>query len=1182
MTVVTYNIEGFNRNFRYLESLINTFTPKLIFLQELWVPYSQEDYLNSLFTDYTVQIATPDQFTPTEDRLSSHDHTWHGVALLWHESLNSEIISIKNTHHRFTGVKLNLKGIIIIAMSAYLPTSGKDDEYTDCLGEMSTYIMENNTDKGSVLIGGDFNCSEKSSSRRIHCLQEFCEQHDLEKYCVSEPTFHHPNGTSSSNIDFFLASFQDSSKLVNIWSQCNQDNPDNFSGHDPVLGALWTLCSENTNYQSSKYSHTYTNFEPTKITWNENNLEKYQVAATHALTEYESFFDAPEFIPLKCQLYSEILVRAAEMYLGVKSRCLNKKSKVSPQIHLAWAHLQRCFKIWKKEGKIKCPSSSSFQLYKQARARFQHTRRHQFNLLTIKTNNDLMFTKENDRKKHFQLLKKIRGVNSKKKLTTLVTPSGTYYGEDILEGFANDVEELGKHVGESSSYDNEFYRLCVEDNKFIFDFTTENDYKIPEMKIEDLDKIIDKEMKRNKACDIYKLTAEHLKFAGKEARLVILNLMNNIIENIHSLACSQIKAGLGTSVYKSKKKPVSQSSSYRRITVTPQLGSILDRYLDPLAEEIFSHVQSPDQYGFTKNLSYLMASVLRGECQRWALDCKKTCFGVSFDGQAAFPSVDREIQVRELYTCGETGDLLRYSHHTYQNTVCKMKLNGKLSREIAEYRGARQGHKRASGHFKSYINPCLNTANSPQIGFFIGPICISVIADADDTYILSDNPRNLQNLIDIVGHYGKRYRLIFGADKTTVTVTGSKHDMEYYNDINIWSLNGEKLRVAEDNEHLGLLVSGIDEEIKNIDKNIRAARNCLHSFLGNIFNYRCKVSPSVQYHTWSVFIKPVLKSGLSALPIRPQAVKTLRAFHHKILRAILKLSSKSPLIPLYFLLGELPIEASLHLDILSLFWNIWSNAHTKSYEVLRYLLVMADSSSLTWAAHVRILFQLYNLPDPVVLLASPPWPKDRWKAHTMVVVTSHHEAALRKRALQNYKLRYLNVQTLGLTTRVHPVIGWVVTTQDVALVRPHMKMLAGDYLCGEYLARDRGLDPQCKLCRSLSDHSSPPEDLEHLLTKCRATSDIRQSKLPGLLNTIAQFSPHNALLCNSNPSQLTQFILDCTSLNLTSDVRIAPSSPGFTSITRTCSDLIFAIHRDRTRQLKTIMSSAVPCNTSQS
>ena len=53
---------------------------------------------------------------------------------------------------------------------------------------------------------------------------------------------------------------------------------------------------------------------------------------------------------------------------------------------------------------------------------------------------------------------------------------------------------------------------------------------------------------------------------------------------------------------------------------------------------------------------------------------------VSFDGQAAFPSVDRDIQIRELFACGETGDLLRNSQNTYQNTVSQVKQDGKLGR----------------------------------------------------------------------------------------------------------------------------------------------------------------------------------------------------------------------------------------------------------------------------------------------------------------------------------------------------------------------------------------------------------------------------------------------------------------------------------------------------------------------
>ena len=72
-----------------------------------------------------------------------------------------------------------------------------------------------------------------------------------------------------------------------------------------------------------------------------------------------------------------------------------------------------------------------------------------------------------------------------------------YYRKDTLEGFARDAELLGKFVGESLEYDNEFYKLCVMDNHCIFEFKDENCIKIPKMKITDLEKIIDKEMKLN-------------------------------------------------------------------------------------------------------------------------------------------------------------------------------------------------------------------------------------------------------------------------------------------------------------------------------------------------------------------------------------------------------------------------------------------------------------------------------------------------------------------------------------------------------------------------------------------------------------------------------------------------------------------------------------------------------------
>ena len=741
-----------------------------------------------------------------------------------------------------------------------------------------------------------------------------------------------------------------------------------------------------------------------------------------------------------------------------------------------------------------------------------------------------------------------------------------------MESFAADAEFLGQIVPYCEDFDNDFRKLCIEDNQHIFALNICCNMEIPEVKPEDLNRIIDKEFKNGKSCDVYKLTPEHLKHCDQEARLYILSLLNSIITDMNYLSCPQIKAGLGTAVYKGKRKPLNQSSSYRRITVTPQLGSIIDRHVDPIAEALFKQVQNTEQYGFTKNVNYLMAAVLRGECQRWALDTGQTCYGVSFDGKAAFPSVDRDIQIRELYACGEKGNLLEYSRRTYDNTLCRMKDGQLLSREFQEHRGSRQGHKRAAGHFKTYINPCLQAANSSSLGFYIGTICVCSICVADDTYIVSNDPRRLQGLINIVGHFGRRYWLQFGADKTKVTVTGSNIDMDYYQDIGLWTLYGQRLTVTEDNEHLGLLVSGTDEVTKNIDKNIKSTRGMLFKFLGNIFAFRCKLSPMVQYHAWQVYVKPVLRSGLSALPIRSSSIKPLKSFHHKVLRAILKLSSKSPIAPLYFLLGELPIEATLHLDMLALFWNIWVNPQTQVFQVLEYLLKVAGANSRTWAAHLRTIFLLYELPDPLELLSHHPWTKERWKNHVKAAVMKYHESTLRQKSVSNSKLRFLNIQARGLCGKVHPLLSWVMTSHDVDIVRPHLKMLAGDYACYASLAHDNQSEPYCRLCLAQISPTQPPqiEDLVHVLVTCNATNDTRSRVMPDLLNVICDHFPKNMILNMPPHATVAQFIIDCSSLNLNNSTRVNHDHPAFTMITRQCSTYVYAIHSERIRQLKVL------------
>ena len=118
---------------------------------------------------------------------------------------------------------------------------------------------------------------------------------------------------------------------------------------------------------------------------------------------------------------------------------------------------------------------------------------------------------------------------------------------------------------------------------------------------------------------------------------------------------------------------------------------------------------------------------------------------------------------------------------------------------------------------------------------------------ADDVYLITDNQIRLQCLLDIVSHYGLRYRVKYGASKTKITVVGSEIDKSYFSDTLPWKMGGERIKVVENNEHLGQIVSDLRQEQKNVDLRFKKGRGILFSLLGPAFAYKCSEHMSVQY-----------------------------------------------------------------------------------------------------------------------------------------------------------------------------------------------------------------------------------------------------------------------------------------------------------------------------------------------
>ena len=164
-------------------------------------------------------------------------------------------------------------------------------------------------------------------------------------------------------------------------------------------------------------------------------------------------------------------------------------------------------------------------------------------------------------------------------------------------------------------------------------------------------------------------------------------------------------------------------------------------------------------------------------------------------------------------------------------------------------------------------------------------------------------------------------------------------------------------------------------------------------------------------------------------------------------------------------------------------------------------------------------------------------------------------------------MEFLNVQLIGLGGRPHPALTSVTTTRDIPKLRIHLKFLTGDYPTSYRLARDRGTnDNYCRIC------SSSCEDTKHILVECRATSEYREKLLPELLNTVASIDPSSKILDITTVSSqvLTQFILDCTSLNLSNSCRLSYSHPRINEVFRLSRDWCFALNNARSKFLRNL------------
>ena len=398
--------------------------------------------------------------------------------------------------------------------------------------------------------------------------------------------------------------------------------------------------------------------------------------------------------------------------------------------------------------------------------------------------------------------------------------------------------------------------------------------------------------------------------------------------------------------------------------------------------------------------------------------------------------------------------------------------------------------------------------------------------------------------------------------KPKITIVGSNIDMDYYQHVSPWIMDKQKVKVVENNDHLGQIISGTRQIQKNVDESLKRGRNSLFGLLGPAFAFKCLLSPLVKIHLFRTYTCPRLRSGLSSLALRQCHLSTLALFHRKSLKGFLHLSKCAPTPAIHFLLGELPLEGKIHRDMLSLFYGVWSNPDTKVYHIVKYLLSTSSENSTTWAINLRHICKMYGLEDPLTSLSKNPPSKNTYKEVIMTKISAFHEKELKNQALKNSQMVYLNVNLSSLRGKSHPCLSNVITSHEVKKLRPHLKFLSGDYLTYQTrFQRTQKGSPLCKICESEN------ETISHILAICPQYNEVRR-RIFSQISAVSKLSKTqlNINLIIQNPEHFTQFILDPTSFNL--ENRVHRDDPIVQVLFKLSRDMCYSIHNARMKKLK--------------
>ncbi|VDI27647.1 Hypothetical predicted protein [Mytilus galloprovincialis] len=443
------------------------------------------------------------------------------------------------------------------------------------------------------------------------------------------------------------------------------------------------------------------------------------------------------------------------------------------------------------------------------------------------------------------------------------------------------------------------------------------------------------------------------------------------------------------------------------------------------------------------------------------------------DGKSAFDVVVHANLIRRLYQIGISDQSLLMIQNLYQNAATCIKWNGHLSEPFLVEQGVRQGGAISADLYKVYVNPLLNLLCETGLGGKIGNINCCAPTCADDVAIIATNPLEIQSLVDIAVDFSRREGYLLQPTKSVIlpvrTTTKTIETEEGF-----WNMDDKPMPKK-------------NSVLLTVEENIKKARRTLYSLMGSGLHGTNGLDPETILTLVKTYVLPILTYGLEILIPKGKSLTTLNLYHKKLLKQLLSLSTNTADPAIYILSGMIPIEAELHIKILTLFGTISRSEKTSNeWRIAERQLKLKSFNSNSWFIDIKKICLLYNIENIEKYLDNP-LTKSKWKSFIDNKVQSYWTNKILDDSKMYSTLQYMNCQyTIG---KIHPLITTkTANNRDIVRIPSRTKIATGTYIFQSNRAsfNKNKVNPTCKLC------NKSPETLSHFLLTCESLEMVRK------------------------------------------------------------------------------------------